>query len=200
MRLETPIGLFTAHFHLPRRVPYHPSYVVATLHRGGCIMRLDPVADGRLCAADSPAVVKITLPKRRPVRKATARTAALAKAMRRLGLNREERAHLWRAYFAQVAVLPRRCVAVVTTCQNGHRVAVAGIGPFGTLFPSAREFCSFKLIDGRRCEWSTIEAKHRYLYVVDLPLGRRARRRRALEEIAAPIVVPLPPLDEDVPF
>lgn len=204
MKLDTPIGLFTVHFWI--RPPVDPvgqrwprRMVVATLHRGACIDRVTAGvnAEGLPCGADSPAVAEITTAKRRPFRRDVARSEALAKAMLRLGLNKEERVHLWRSYFGQVNVsgVPRVCVGVETRCPAGHRHIVKAIGQliwdkrFGgeqrALFPSAREFCGYVVIVGQPpagtvCEQPTIEAKHRYLYEVTLPPGRAERRRRAL--------------------
>lgn len=198
MKLDTPIGLFTAHFHIPPASACSPwrlggdvkRVVAASLHRGASCLR-DPQGPGDPggCRADSGAWAEITCARRRPFRRDALRAAALAKCMGRLGLNKNERLHLWLAYFAQVNVIPRRCVAVVTTCPAGHRHRVEAITPntitgFGAVyFGSAREFCGARVDFGHKaCEQPTIEAKHRYLYAVDLPEGARAKRRRLVRE------------------
>lgn len=211
MKLDTPIGTFSAHFFFPEPRCVNLTTgatvrsVVATLHRGACTQRLDPnESGGNICGADSPSHAELTNAKTRPFRKATMRAAALAKAMGRLGLGlaKEERVHLWRAYFASVNVLPRRCVAVITTCtgiqRHRHRVEAIEDGRSQWLgekmgekivyFTSDREFCGAIAGENRclpscrhdhdLCGLPTIPTKHRYLYAVDLPEGARARQRR----------------------
>ena len=141
MILDTPIGSFTAHFFFQpesstREGGFWRRAVGATLHRGSACAR-DPQGPGDPggCRADSAVHAEITNPKTRPFRRDAMRAAALAKAMGRLGLNREERTNLWASHFAQVAVLPRRCVAVITICPAGHKHRVEAI-PFPGLTPA----------------------------------------------------------------
>ena len=188
MRLDTPIGQFTIHFHVPSRAALKrrnpPRIVSATLHRGvGCQRRDPSESGGYICGADSAAHAEITNPKTRPFRRDRGRAEALAKTMRRLGLNRPERTHLWRSYFALInGPLPRRCIGVVTTCREGHRHLIHFVPD--SIFPDHREFCgaAVKASEaspaGQACGLATLAAKHRYLYAVDLPEGRRARRQQ----------------------
>ena len=177
--------------------------VVASLHRGPCTARTEDVP----CVADSMAVAEITRPAGRPFRWAAMRTQGLFKAMVRLGLSKDERRPLWGSYFAQInGPLPRKCVAVITTCLIGHRHRIEAIQPDdasvkpwtrtearlinhagGVLFPSDREFCGHVLtledmpkhrgLPGNLCGLATLTAKHRYLYTVALPEGKAAKRR-----------------------
>lgn len=211
MRLETPIGPFVAHFHIPPpirtdygRGDWQRRYIVAALHRSTCAGRLRGGMGEVDCQTDSAAVVKITAPTGRPFRRDRARAEALAKCMGRLGLNREERVHLWQAYFSVIhGPVPRVCVAVETRCPAGHRCVVPAItGPTGEgYFGSAREFCSAQADHAPmrrplKCEQPTIESRHRYLYRAILPEGRRGRRQRQIEA-AAPKVKPSAIVDDD---
>lgn len=207
-------GLFTAHFHYRFTVDRRPT-TVATLHRGRCVGRSKDLGDsGPPCQTDSLVIAAISAPKGRPFRRDRARAEALAKCMKRLGLNKDERKPLWAAYFAQIkGPVLRRCIGVITTCEVGHRHRVEAIRPRleeattasgrrvyavpypdDVFFPSARERCGFPADDGFACEKPTLERKHRYLYEVTLPVGRAARRRGAVSRANRTIV------DDDIPF
>ena len=206
MRLDTPIGHFTAHFDHQR------FYTRTSLHRGPC----PKPAEGKPrveCAADSKVTAKLSLPARfqrdfekesraaafaagaralgltieiprPPDARPTMRARGLAKCMRRLGLSREERTHLWQAYFSQVAVLPRTPIAWVTTCEAGHKMLVAcdsvpnlRLGPPITCyFKTGGEPAGLGL-----CGRPTLPIKNRALYTVELPKGRRQRKIEAAQ-------------------
>ena len=250
MKLDTPDGEFTIHFHVPES-PLRQSLerarnalrteqarprlmqdqvviaelkmgvanrgkedlrhrLIATLHRGPCVERITTGVNdlGLPCRADSPAVAEITAPKNKPFRRATARATALAKCMVRMGLNKPERIALWQSYFEQVNVLTRVCVGVVTTCGAGHRhttsalMAAVILMPRGApgYFGDALQFCEFVTTGKpgdeiyRVCGQPIIEAKHRYLYGVVLPEGKRGRRQRPTEIAKGPFDL------DDIPF
>ena len=235
MILDTPVGLYTIHFHIPPPSACEPwvqprvfggtatadrkRVVTASLHRGGAeACHRDPQGPGDPggCRADSAVYAEITCARRRPFRRDVARAAALAKAMARFGLNREERTHLWRAYFSRInGPLPRRCVAVITICPAGHKNRVEGVpldrvlhdpegvsveniwqgGAEDVYFPSARDQCAATLGTGRACLEPTIQAKHRYLYSVDLPKGSRRRTKAPALDLTRVAAQP-----DDIPY
>ena len=201
MRLDTSVGEFTVHFLIGKASESSRRVVTATLRRDRCarIVAADH-APGRFCTADSPAAAEITAPKSKPFRRATARATALAKCMARMGLNKTERIALWSSYFAQVNVLPRICVGAVTTCTAGHRLTLRALSgsstelSIGTMTQMAEAPCSMAS-DGKRCGRPMVEAKHRYLYRVDLPEGKRGRRT-----LAAARATGFTSFDDDVPY
>ena len=168
--------------------------VVASLHRGPCTARTEDVP----CVADSMAVAEISRPAGRPVRLEAMRTQALFKAMLRLGLSKAERRGLWLSYFAQInGPLPRRWVAVILRCPDGHRQRLSWLedGPG----KDAREisvpgFCGERLEDGRSCELPPDRSKDRPLFTVTLPEGKAAKR------LAADQRKPVGTSGDDVPY